>query len=931
MASATGGMNMQRLSLLAVCVAMICGPSLPLGSSSGSAAHSASDQPKNVLLIMVDQQNAHALGCYDNGFGGVTQSLTPQLDQLAAEGVRFTGAFVSSPQCVPSRMTVLTGRWPHYHGVKWNGIFGPLLYDTFPSLARATGYETMSIGKDHLAWTDATPIFDDYGFNAFIKKRDYWDYCFDNNEVPFTFTGNFSSMPNLPGAIVHAGYTFNANDFHREGYDADQTIGFLEDRADDGKPFVCQFMPWGPHAPLLPSGPADPHDWAHLYHPFDALDLPPNHDKVASTQLLATIQATYSGLGEAEWREILSYYYGLITQVDHNLGRVLARLDELGLAENTLVVYSADHGEFGAEMSTWTKGKFHYDNINRVPLVMRLPGVLPQGKVIDSLVSNVDLFPTMVEITGVPVSDARREQMDGVSLLDLMLADQEPVGWRQEVFAELGTDTQGKTRMVRTRTAKYIFDQENVEEEFYDLAADPWEIDNVVSDPAYASVLADLKARMDTWWGNEIGHAPDYRANPFSGAPWAPQRPEPMAGATGVNDDIDPSWFPVTAASELQVFFGTDPASLPLFTTLAHMESSFNPGTLDPLTTYYWRVDSINHNGCTVGDTWQFTTRNGGAGGPDLATSPDPEHRAEGASMASQLSWSPAGDAIAQTVHFGPAGAMTQVSAPDASVVSLNPGPLALGQTYEWRVDQVDANGTTEGDVWSFTVSEVGLPEGARLVYPHHLDHNVTASQLELHWTPGVGAAFHDVYFGTSLPLPFLGQTLETSFDPGPLQSNTTYYWRVDEQNALGSKQGGTWRFGTGQNIGSNYCITNPNSTGSGSLMSATGSMDVADNDLTLHVTGAPANKFGIFFYGLTQAQIPLDGGFRCVGGNVQRLRPTLRSDTTGHVGRLVDLTVYPALDDISLAVPVSMNFQFWHRDNMGSSNLTDGVSVDFH
>jgi len=921
---------MYRIQLFVVCIAMICAPTQAYRAVADSEALSSTRRPVNVLLIMSDQQNAHALGVYGNGFGGVTQSLSPEIDQLAAEGVRFTSAFCASPQCVPSRTSVLTGQWPHDHGVKWNGIFGPRFHETFPSFARKVGYETVSVGKDHLYWTDTEPIFKDYGFNYFIKKPDYFDYCFDNGEVPFAFAGNYSSMPNLPAGIVFAGHTFNANEFHREGYDADQTIEFLEARAADGAPFVAEYMPWGPHAPLLPSGPADPHDWAHLYHPFENLDLPPNHDKVPSTQLLAEIQATYSGLSEDEWKEILSYYYGLITQVDYNIGRVLDRLDELGLADDTLVIYTADHGEFGAEMSTWTKGKFHYDNINRIPLIIRFPGVLPAGRVIDSLVSNIDFFPTITELTGIPVPDARRAEVDGESLVALMLEDDEPAGWRQEVFSELGTDRFGKTRMVRTSTAKFTFDQETNEEELYDLAVDPWEIDNVVAEPAYASLRVDLKNRLDTWWGGEVGHAPDYTPNSSNAPPMAPERPNPPTTGTGVRRDIDPSWIPSPAASTQEIYLGTDPGSLQLFATLGHMDVDFNPGILDLFTTYYWRVDGGNLNGTTIGDLWSFTTRATGPGGPALPTGPSPADHAEDVGVTSQLSWLPAADGLTQVLYFGFADAMVQVATPDVAVTTFDPGQLVAGREYEWRVDQVNAAGTTESDVWRFTATETGLPAIASVLYPDHLVHHVAPAQLQLHWTSGAGATFHDVYLGTTFPLPYLGQTTADTFDPGALLSDTTYYWRVDEGNSLGTRLGSTWRFATSEGVGTNYCITNPNSTGASSIILATGNTIAAENDFWLHVAGAPPDKFGLFFYGLNQTQVPFGDGIRCIGGAVQRLRPTLQTDATGRGSREVNMAGAPVLSDISLVVPVSMNFQFWHRDNQGSTNLTDGLEVDF-
>lgn len=246
-------------------------------------AQHAPEGPVNVLFIMSDQHNAHTLGSYGNGFGGVQQPLTPNLDQLASEGVRFTNAFCSTGQCCPSRFTVLTGQWPHNHGNRWNDIWEPLTgMATFPSLARDAGYVTGSFGKHHMYWLEQSPpLLADHGFDEIVDLDDYRDFCLANGQPIWTSPGNHWTMPNMPMSLARTGYTFNTNEFHPAGYVTDRVVQFLEERAPDGgdgQPFICWYLLHGPHPPLLPSGPADIHDWAHLYHPFETLDLPPNFD-----------------------------------------------------------------------------------------------------------------------------------------------------------------------------------------------------------------------------------------------------------------------------------------------------------------------------------------------------------------------------------------------------------------------------------------------------------------------------------------------------------------------------------------------------------------------------------------------------------------------------------------------------------------------------
>ena len=773
-------------------------------------------QPLNVLFIMSDQHNARALGCYGNGYGGASPSMTPNLDQLAAEGVRFTNAFCTSPQCSPSRYSILTGRWPHNHGLRWNGIWEPRDQTTFPSLFRAAGYETATIGKHHMMWLDymPRPFVEDLGFDRVADFDDYLRHCGSHQQLVYSFVGNYWTMPGLPYLLQATGYTFNTNEFHMPGYWADEVIRFLEKRASLGpsaSPFVCFYSMYLPHTPVLPGGPADPQDWAHAYHPPGQLGLPPNQGKVASTWALANKQSQYSSVTDDEWQETLSYYYGLVLQIDWNIGRVLQRLEELGLAQNTLVVYTSDHGDMASEMSCWEKGSGHYDATTRVPLIVRLPGVLPPQTTSDALVSTLDLFPTITELAGIPVPDQVRAGLDGRSLVDLILRGESSVDWRTEVFAESGSpELPGikRGRMVRTKTAKYVYHELlGGQEEYYDLAADPFEIDNLINDPnpSIQLAIADLRSRMAQWWNGESGHAPIYRVT--GEAPVAPvpaAEPVPPSGAQGVARDVDPSWLPATAAESQRVFFGTSPLALMPIADLAEMERSFNPGTLAELTTYYWRVDSTNVHGTRSGTVWSFTTAAGGPGGPGLASKPAPAHRMQHVAaptwrsgstvFTTTLCWRPPADAVSQDLYFGPEGLVQRVATGLPAAVTSYPTNVEAGLTYHWRVDTVDAAGTTEGDVWIFETTRLMLPEPARVAFPKHLT-STSKTALLLEWFAGKGATSHDVYFGSSFPLTFLGNQTKDWIHVGPLAPDRTYYWRIDEVNSFGTRPGWIWRF----------------------------------------------------------------------------------------------------------------------------------------
>jgi hypothetical protein len=252
---------------------------------------------------------------------------------------------------------------------------------------------------------------------------------------------------------------------------------------------------------------------------------------------------------------------------------------------------------------------------------------------------------------------------------------------------------------------------------------------------------------------------------------------------------------PSTASSEQEIWLGTDPAALQHFRTLPAMASSFNPGTLAANTDYFWRVDGRNANGTTIGAVWSFRTDSGLRGGPALAVAPTPAHAATDVATTVALQWTAAPDATGQFVQFGRAGERELHGPFVASATSFDPGPLLAGEIYEWRVSTVSADGVTQGDLWRFTTARTGLAERARPVAPLHMETVSTLPGGELAWIAGVGAQAHDVYFGTSFPLPYRGRTQNEHFSPVALVAGETYWWRIDEANASGVTTGWTWRF----------------------------------------------------------------------------------------------------------------------------------------
>lgn len=783
--------------------------------SSTAQARQNAETPLSVLVILGDQHNARALGSDDNGFGGLTQSLTPNLDRLAEEGTRFPNAFCSQPQCNPSRTSIVTGKYPHSHGVRWNGVWEPKGLVTLPRLARDAGYATATIGKHHFMWLEQSPPREeDIGFDLVVDLPEYRTYCNFNGQQSYTQMGAFVSLPNLPGQLSITGYTTNRNQFSPMGFWADETIAFLEARAPasggDGRPFVCFYSNYGPHTPILPSAAPGETDWAHLYYPFAGLSLPPNVAHIGQTTRLGNLQSGFAVINDLAWREVLALYYGFITQMDFNIGRVLSRLDALGLSDSTLVIYSADHGEMSSEMDSWTKGGGNYEAVARIPMIVRLPEAIPQDAVREELISNVDLLPTILELTGIPVSEEDRAQFDGVSFVDALLEGRDPDRWRRTVQIEFGHPDVPVARLSRTirgATDKYTRDELNgLEEEYFDLTTDPFEMQDLSGSPdlAVQNRISKLRQLLSNWWNNEEGHAPIYQPTGGSRSrPVEPSEPFPGDGASSVRRDVRPAFLPATSASRQEVFFGTQPNALVKIHDLVNLEDSFHPGVLDPLTTYYWRVDGFNPNGRRVGQVWSFTTDGDTTYRPGLAQAPSPIHRAEDVPLLTRLEWQPSPDADMQEIWYGEEGDL-QLWRGLAGTADRAPIPrLAAGKNYVWRVDSIASpalgGARTVGPLWRFRAALEGLADRAGSPSPAHLALNVPVLQqgASLSWQPGFGATLHQVYFGSTFPLPLVQEGTQTSFSLPPLVSGRTYYWRVDSKNAFGSRRGWTWRFST--------------------------------------------------------------------------------------------------------------------------------------
>lgn len=444
-------------------------------------AQATAAKPRNILFIMTDQHNVHALGCY-----GSREVKTPNMDRLARQGALFEQAFCQTGQCCPARYSIWTGRYARTHGLYYNGQLENHKEDTIGDILGRQGYRTATIGKHHMHM-DVMP--DKHGFDVVVDIPEYRAFLQSKGKAGQDSKGDFLPEHVHPGRS-RVGPCRVDNDHHKAGYWATRAIDFMRQSKDQS--FCLWLSFYGPHTPIMPSEP-----WASMYDPA-RVTLPPNHkyDYDYDTPGLKGTQEKSGTFGEDLHRKTLAYYYGLVSQIDHNIGRVLDELDRLGLAHNTAVVYTADHGEMMSEHGAWTKGHQGYDATVRVPLILRCPGVIPPGVRRQEPACSIDLLPTLLELTQQPIP----KNVQGKSLV--APARGQAGAWRDTIFSEIGDSVENQTVIARTANTKYVVyrqDGKVAYEQLFNLEKDPWEMKNEIGNPKYTQVLATMRGKLIRW------------------------------------------------------------------------------------------------------------------------------------------------------------------------------------------------------------------------------------------------------------------------------------------------------------------------------------------------------------------------------------------------------------------------------------------------
>ncbi len=458
----------------------VCGASL-----SGMAEEGVS-QP-NILIIHADQHRADCLGSYGN-----PDIRSPRIDALAADGVRFDRAYCPYPVCTPSRYSLLSGLPAHEHRGCTNHCTLPSDVETFPKILRRDGYRTTAVGKMHF-----TPTYLDVGFDRlFLAEQNgpgRWDDDYhralrdaglvDINDLedqnkeyrveadPEYWKTFGASASNLPAK------------YHSTNWIAERALETLDGWTGSGNLLMAGFVK--PHHPFDP-----PVEWRDAYNP-DKLTLLPGWIPQVSPQDLAVSKGYFphESLNESALRRVMAYYYASIEQIDQQVGRMVDLLKSKGLYENTVIVYTSDHGEYLGSHHLLLKSGYMYEPLVRVPLIIKYPKNRYAGRVSSVLTSNTDLAPTLLRQAGSTPSPAMRG-------IDLAAPTEGP----EFVFAECDRPRQ---RMVRSRRSKLIITSQPDSTLLFDLDNDPIESRNRYGDPAYADEQRRLEEALREWGTEE--------------------------------------------------------------------------------------------------------------------------------------------------------------------------------------------------------------------------------------------------------------------------------------------------------------------------------------------------------------------------------------------------------------------------------------------
>lgn len=433
-------------------------------------------KPTNVLFINSDQHSPRALGCY-----GSQAVKTPNLDALAARGTLFRNAYCPTPICVPSRASLATGRYAHTIDSWDNGK--PYIgteADSWGKRLSEQGHKVTTIGKLHYRQVGDPSGFDDQRLPMHVLEGVGDIYGCLRDQMPVRPQSRQQIFEAGPGEVEYTRY---------DRATTEEAIRFLTDEGpQEEKPWAVFVSLTYPHFPLRA-----PQEYFDLY-PVDSVPMPvhwrPDEWSQHPFQVWQRrIQALDEPVDEASIRNAIAAYYGMVTFLDYNIGRILAALEASGQADNTRIIYSTDHGEQLGEHGMWWKSSMLEASVG-IPLIVAGPDI-PQGKVSNTNVNLVDCFPGIVEAVGAAFAPQDAD-LPGESIFALAQRDdQERISF-SEYHAILSPSAAYMLRTGRYKYIRYI----DMPPQLFDLEADRYETRDLSADPSFAAVLAECEALL---------------------------------------------------------------------------------------------------------------------------------------------------------------------------------------------------------------------------------------------------------------------------------------------------------------------------------------------------------------------------------------------------------------------------------------------------
>lgn len=438
----------------------------------------------NILFILSDDQGEWAMGCSGN-----EDIITPNLDALAGLGTRFDNFYCTSPVCSPARASILTGKMPSQHGVQdWikggNGKKDAINYlegqTAYTEILSRSGYVCGLSGKWHLG--------------ASYEPQKGFEHWYAH----LMGSGNYYNAPMIRNGVLEFENRYISDAI------TDDAIDFMRSKANGDAPFYLSVHYTAPHDPWV--GGNQPPEYLAMYENC-AFESCPQRDKPYH-------DAVYL-YNKEDARESLKGYFAAVTAMDHNIGRLLRELDELGIRENTLVIFTSDNGFNCGHHGIWGKGNGNlslnmYDSSVKVPFIISQPGILPAGELSHRMHSQYDIFHTLLEHAGCEIPADK--SLPGKSFLPELMGKDSGEDGSVVVY-----DEYGPCRMIRSHTHKYIHRYPYGPHEFYDLVNDPGEDVNLINDPDSQPLIDKMRAELNEWFLRYADPAIDGSREPVAG------------------------------------------------------------------------------------------------------------------------------------------------------------------------------------------------------------------------------------------------------------------------------------------------------------------------------------------------------------------------------------------------------------------------------